>query len=53
MTHRPVDIHAHFYPEELITLWREEGPRCGGDVADVAGKGGTTRSVITRRRSIT
>jgi aminocarboxymuconate-semialdehyde decarboxylase len=35
----PIDIHAHFYPEELITLWREEGPRCGGEVADVEGKG--------------
>ena len=35
----PIDIHAHFYPEELIALWREEGPRCGGEVVDVEGKG--------------
>ena len=39
MSHHPVDIHAHFYPDELIALWREEGPRCGGEVADVEGKG--------------
>jgi hypothetical protein len=39
MPHAPIDIHAHFYPEELIALWRDEGPRCGGDVADVEGKG--------------
>ncbi|HTO49273.1 MAG TPA: amidohydrolase family protein, partial [Burkholderiales bacterium] len=39
MPHAPIDIHAHFYPDELIALWREEGPRCGGEVADVEGKG--------------
>ncbi len=39
MAHAPVDIHAHYYPEELIALWREEGPRCGGEVGEVAGKG--------------
>src|SRR5512134_2503161 len=39
MPRAPIDIHAHFYPEELIALWRDEGPRCGGDVADVEGKG--------------
>ncbi len=35
----PIDIHAHYYPEELIALWREEGPRCGGGVGEVEGKG--------------
>ena len=39
MPDAPIDIHAHFYPDELIALWREEGPRCGGEVADVEGKG--------------
>jgi aminocarboxymuconate-semialdehyde decarboxylase len=36
---RPVDIHAHFYPAELIAVWRAEGPRCGGEVTDVPDKG--------------
>ena len=37
--HHAIDIHAHFYPAELIALWKAEGPRCGGEVAEVAGKG--------------
>ncbi len=35
---RPIDIHAHFYPAELIALWKAEGPRCGGEVGEVDGK---------------
>jgi aminocarboxymuconate-semialdehyde decarboxylase len=36
---RPIDVHAHFYPADLIAAWRAEGPRCGGEVVDVPGKG--------------
>ena len=34
----PIDIHAHFYPAELIAIWKAEGPRCGGEVGEVDGK---------------
>jgi aminocarboxymuconate-semialdehyde decarboxylase len=34
----PIDIHAHFYPAELIAIWKAEGPRCGGEVGEVEGK---------------
>jgi len=36
--HRPIDIHAHFYPAELIAIWKAEGPRCGGEVGEIEGK---------------
>jgi aminocarboxymuconate-semialdehyde decarboxylase len=36
---RPIDVHAHFYPAELIRIWKSEGPRCGGEVTEVAGRG--------------
>jgi aminocarboxymuconate-semialdehyde decarboxylase len=35
---RPIDIHAHFYPPELVALWKAEGPRCGGEVGEAGGK---------------
>jgi aminocarboxymuconate-semialdehyde decarboxylase len=38
MRQRPIDIHAHFYPAELIAIWKAEGPRCGGEVGEVDGK---------------
>jgi aminocarboxymuconate-semialdehyde decarboxylase len=38
MNPRPIDIHAHFYPAELIATWKAEGPRCGGEVGEVEGK---------------
>jgi aminocarboxymuconate-semialdehyde decarboxylase len=41
---RPIDVHAHFYPVELIRIWRAEGPRCGGEVTDVPGKGPVLRA---------
>jgi len=31
MTRHPVDVHAHFYPEELIAVWREESSRFEGN----------------------
>jgi aminocarboxymuconate-semialdehyde decarboxylase len=37
--HGPIDIHAHFYPEPLIAIWKAEGLRCGGEVGEVPGKG--------------
>ncbi len=36
---RPIDVHAHFYPAKLIEIWKAEGPRCGGEVVEVPGKG--------------
>lgn len=39
----PIDIHAHFYPQEFLQAIAKAGPDCGAEVKEVPGKGMTLK----------
>jgi len=39
----PIDIHAHFYPQEFLQAIAKAGPSCGAEIGEIPGKGMTLK----------
>ena len=35
----PIDIHAHFFPQQFLQAIAKAGPDCGAEIKEIPGKG--------------